>query len=176
MAGSRRRWGWHQLDPAAAERFVDAAGLPPRSLVLDIGAGTGALTRPLAAARHRVVAIEAHPGRARALRATLGDEVRVVCVDAADLWLPRRPFHVVANLPFGVAGAVLRRLLDPGSRLVTAHVMVQEQMARRWSTPDAPAWARWSKVFAVSVGAPVPRAAFSPPPRVGVRVLEVRRR
>ncbi len=78
MGASPRRWGWHRLDPAWADRLVAEADLPPRSLVLDVGAGEGVLTLALLAAGMRVVAVEAHPGRARTLRSATDGRAVVV--------------------------------------------------------------------------------------------------
>jgi len=88
-----RRWGWHRLDSAWAARVVAAAGVERGDLVLDVGAGAGALTAALVEVGVEVIAVELHPVRAR----TLGDRfgrlgVLVVRADAADLRLPRRPF------------------------------------------------------------------------------------
>ncbi len=180
MASPPRRWGWHRLDDEWADRIVRGSGVGRGDLVLDIGAGTGALTAPLIAAGARVIAFETHPGRADELRARFGSHIgrqlAVVRADAADLRLPRRPFHVVANPPFGVTAALLRRLLHPGSRMVAGHLIVQEAAARRWAAGDVPATARWRAEFDVSLGSKLPRGAFAPPPRVDARLLVLRRR
>ena len=177
MAAQQRRWGWHQLSPQHARRLVAESGVGRGSLVVDVGAGLGALTAPLVAAGARVIAVEAHPGRAGALSSRFpSSRVGVVRADAADLRLPRRPYHVVANPPFGVTSALLRRLLQPGSRLVSAHLVLQEQAAFRWAGDGAPGVGRWWSDFEVSVGRRLPPSAFVPPPRVPARVLVVRRR
>lgn len=176
MAGRRRRWGWHQLHPEAAERLVAHARLPDRALVLDIGAGTGAITNPLVVAGHRVIAVEAHPARAAELRERFGDRITVVRADAADLRLPRREFHVVANPPFGITSALLRRLLHPGSRMASASVVLEERAVRRWTGPGAPALQRWASEFEVVAGPSLPRRCFAPRPAVDVRLLLIRRR
>jgi 23S rRNA (adenine-N6)-dimethyltransferase len=176
---SPRRWGWHQLDPRWAAHLVADARVPARATVIDVGAGTGALTRLLVASGARVIAVEWHPGRAEHLRELFpradGTVVVVQC-DARDLRLPRRPYHVVANPPFHVTAALLRRLLQPGSRLVSAHLVLQEPAVRRWVSASAPGYARWSRTFELSGGTRVPRRAFDPRPRVDARVLVVRRR
>ena len=176
MPGGPRPWGWHELDPAWAEKLVADADLRSGDLVLDVGAGTGALTRPLLEAGVRVVAVERHPGRAQELARRFGDDIVLVRADAADLRLPRRSFHVVANPPFAVTTALLRRLLAPGSRMVTAHLVLQEAAVRRWIRPDAPGAGRWRWVFDAEPGRSVPRRAFRPPPKVACRVLVLRRR
>jgi 23S rRNA (adenine-N6)-dimethyltransferase len=173
---SRLAWGWHQLDPRWAERIVAEAGVGRGALVLDVGAGLGALAEPLMAAGARVIAIECHPGRAAQLRRRFGRELTVVQADGADLRLPRRPFHVVANPPFAITSALLHRLLHSGSRLVSAHIVLQDQVVRRWAGPDAPKAHRWTRTFVVGAGRPLPRSAFHPPPSVSCRLLVIRRR
>ena len=173
---SHARWGWHQLDDRWAARLVADAGVGRGDRVLDVGAGAGAITAPLLRAGARVVAVEAHPGRARALAERFGDDIVVVRADAADLRLPTRPFHVVANPPFAVTSALLRRLLHRGSHLSTAHLVLQEQAARRWVSSEAPSWNRWSRDFSAELGPVVPRSAFRPAPPVPARVLVLRRR
>jgi len=168
-------WGFHQLDPRWAQRLVADADIAPGAVVLDVGAGIGALTDPLVRCGARVVAIEVHPGRARQLRQRFGDAIVVVRADAADLRLPRQPYDVVANPPFGITTALLRRLLQPGSRLRTAHLILPEHAARRWAGAGAPGRARWSRTFAVQLGDRMPRRAFQPPPARDARILVIRR-
>lgn len=180
MARSRQ-WGWHQLDRHWAEQIVDQAGIKPGDLVLDVGAGHGALTAPLLARGARVIAFELHSGRADRLRRHFDEEItngsfKVVQTDATDLRLPRRPFKVVANPPFNVTSALLYRLLQPGSRLVSASLVVQHQAARKWAGPAAPKNNRWGRHFHVSTPHGIPRRAFRPPPRVDSRLLRIDRR
>ncbi len=163
-ASQRTRWGWHQLTDTHAHRLVRAAGVGPGDLVLDVGAGTGAITAPLVAAGARVVAVELHPGRAEALRTRFeGRGVTVVRTDAADLLLPRRPFRVVANPPFGITTALLRRLLAPGSRLIRADLIVPVHVAHRWAIGRAPGDRRWRAQFDATVERRLPPSAFRPP-------------
>ena len=176
MGTPPRRWGWHRLRPDWAEQLVVTSGVGPGDIVLDIGAGTGALTAPLVATGARVISVEAHPGRARVLRERFGDRVTVVRTDAADLRLPRRPYHVVANPPFAITTTLLRRLLQPGSRLVRAHLVLQDDAARRWASRQAPAANRWARTHAARLGPRLPRHAFAPPPHVQTRVLILERR
>jgi 23S rRNA (adenine-N6)-dimethyltransferase len=173
----RARWGFHRLDDEWARRLVACARLGRGDLVLDIGAGTGALTRPLAATGARVVAIEAHPRRVAELRTAFGDaRVKVVRADATDLRLPTRPFHVVANPPFAIITAVLRRLTSPHSRLVRAQLVVPRHVAARWANGRGPGHGRWGLTFAAEVTGHVPRRAFRPSPPEPAAVLTIERR
>jgi 23S rRNA (adenine-N6)-dimethyltransferase len=173
----RPRWGWHRLDDRWARRLVADARVAPGDLVLDIGAGTGALTAALRDAGAHVVAIERHPGRAAALRRRFdGSHVTVVQADASDLRLPRRPFRVVANPPFGICKPVLKRLLSSGSRMVAADLVVPRHVAVEWTSPQAPGAGRWHPMFVAARGHPVPASAFIPPAPKGAVLLVVRRR
>jgi 23S rRNA (adenine-N6)-dimethyltransferase len=176
-AGRPARWGWHQLADRTARRLVAGAGVQPGDLVLDLGAGTGALTAPLLAAGARVVAFEMHAGRAGALRERFaGDPVKVVRADVRDLRLPRRPFRVVANPPFTCTTEILRRLLGPGSRLLSADLVVPRHVARRWADGRGHAAHRWLPTFEPVFVTELPRSAFRPAPPNPTAVLRLTRR
>ncbi len=118
-----------------------------------------------------------HPGRAEGLRRRFaGDPVTVVRTDAADLRLPRRPFRVVANPPFSITAAVLRRLVAPGSRLVAADIVLPAHVARRWAGGHAPGAGRWRLDFDAMVVMNLPRSAFVPPATQPTAVLRIERR
>lgn len=173
----QRAWGWHRLTDAWAGRIVAASDVGAGDLVLDVGAGDGALTAHLVATGARVIAVELHEGRCRRLRERFaGQPVTVVAADAASLRLPARPFRVVANPPYAVSSALLRALLARRSQLVAADLVLQRAVVRRWSDGSAPGAERWWREFRVQQGLLLPRTAFRPPPRVDSGVLVLRRR
>lgn len=173
---SRRSWGWHPLVDEWAARIVADARVGPGELVVDLGAGEGALTAHLVAAGARVVSVELHPGRVLLLKERFAsDEVTVVRCDIAAFRLPRRPFRVVASPPYAMSSAVVQSLLAPSSRLVAADLVLQRAVVRRLCEGRAPGAGRWLREFDVRSGRALPRRAFSPPPRVDSTVLVVRR-
>jgi 23S rRNA (adenine-N6)-dimethyltransferase len=136
-----------------------------RDVVLDLGAGLGALTRPLAATGARVIAVELHPARAAALRREHADSrVAVVELDLREFTFPGRPFRVVANPPYAGVNALVRRLLAD-RHLLSADLVVAEGAARGLLRQSAH----------VRLGDRVPRHAFVNPPPVAARVLQIRR-
>jgi 23S rRNA (adenine-N6)-dimethyltransferase len=176
-ARRERHWGWHRLSDVWAVRLVAAAALRAGDLVLDVGAGDGALTNVLVRVGVNVVAVELHPSRAAVLRKRFErSEVLVVQADAADLWLPRQPFKVVANPPFSAVMALVRRLVAPGSRLITADLVVPRHIARRLCEGGLPGARRWQAEYTFSVGLRVPGRAFVPPAQRDAIVLRIRRR
>lgn len=141
--------------------------------MLDLGAGTGALTGPLLDAGAQVIAVELHPRRAAQLRERYADQpVTVVRTDLAELRLPRRPFRVVASPPYQLSTSVLRLLLGT-DRLLSADLVLQRATARRLAA--SPPRARHTRRYLLEVGTPVPRSAFVPPPQVDSAVLRVSR-
>lgn len=171
------RWGWHALTDTWASRVVEAAGIEPGDVVVDLGAGEGALTVRLLAAGARVIAVELHPRRVEALRARFSDQqVTVVSADVTRLRWPRSPFKVVANPPYGVTNAVLRQLLSSHNRLLAADVVLQRRVVRQVVDGRLSAARRNRHDFTVERGLTVPRAAFRPAPTVDSAVLVLRRR
>jgi 23S rRNA (adenine-N6)-dimethyltransferase len=71
---------------------------------------------------------------------------------------------------------LLKRLLAPGSRLVSADLVLQRAVANRWSRGDAPGANRWFRHYDLSIGLRLPRKAFTPPPHVDSAVLVLRKR
>jgi 23S rRNA (adenine-N6)-dimethyltransferase len=174
---TRATWGWHRLTDDAAFQLVEEAGIHARDLVVDVGAGTGTITAALLERGARVVAVEMHPQRAQVLRERFRHApVIVVQADASDLRLPRRPFRVLANPPFGVTSALLRRLLVPTNHMYSAHLVIPRHAAMRWASASASGESRWTSAFAIHIARPLSRSAFVPRPTVDSVVLHIERR
>jgi 23S rRNA (adenine-N6)-dimethyltransferase len=164
-----------------AAEIVAAAGVVRSDLVFEVGAGTGRLTAPLAAAAGRVVAVELDPRLADGLRRRFRHEPRVTVVegDALLVPLPRPSHRVVGNVPFGISTALLRRVLDdPGSGCLAADLVVQAGLARkrcavRPCTLLSLSWLPW---WRLTIERLLPAASFEPRPSVDAAILAARRR
>jgi 16S rRNA (adenine1518-N6/adenine1519-N6)-dimethyltransferase len=146
---AKKSWGQNFLrDRAVLARIAAAARASADDVVVEIGAGLGALTRALASAEPapaRIVAVERDPDMLRVLGAEVGHEPRieVVAADAARFDFGAvardagRPVIVVGNLPYQIASALLLALLEAGraGAVARAIVMVQREMAKRIVAP-----------------------------------------
>jgi 23S rRNA (adenine-N6)-dimethyltransferase len=181
----RRTLGQNFLaDPRAVARFIAAASISPGDLVVEPGAGRGALTIPLANAGADVIAFEKDTVWAKQLSANvaasgLEDRVRVFATDFMTSDLPATRYRIVANPSFGSTTALLDRLLDnPGDGPWRADLVVQREVAVKRSaipatTLRSAAWAPW---WEFELGPTIARTAFRPIPSVDAAVLSIRRR
>jgi 23S rRNA (adenine-N6)-dimethyltransferase len=177
----RRQFGQNFLDPATADHLVDEAEFTPGELVIDVGAGSGALTRALARRALRVIAVEPDPAWARQLREQVGDkrDVHIVGNDFLAIALPREPFRVIGSLPFGRTTDIFHHLLDdPATCLRRADLIVQWEVAlKRAASPPttllSTAWAPW---WEMRLARRIPAEKFRPVPRVDAGLLTITRR
>jgi 23S rRNA (adenine-N6)-dimethyltransferase len=174
----RRTLGQNFLnDPRVVADVLGASRAPPGALVVDLGAGAGALTAAAAAAGHRVVAVELDPAWVRLLRsrAPSWGDVEVVQADALRVRLPTEPFHLLSNAPYGIGTQLVRRVLADAHGLVRATFVLQREAARRLAGAGrtgrfAATWAPW---FALRAGRRIPAQAFRPVPSVDAAVLTI---
>jgi 23S rRNA (adenine-N6)-dimethyltransferase len=173
--------GAHFLrDRSVAAELVRRSGVRPGDLVLDLGAGSGAITAPLLAAGARVVAVERDAHLVTRLRRHFeGAPVTVVHGDVRRVPLPRRPYSVVASIPFATTAALLHRLLDDARGAPErVDLLIEWGMARRLTAalPRDFATAWWAARFDLRLRRRVPAACFQPPPRTDAAHLSIRPR
>jgi 16S rRNA (adenine1518-N6/adenine1519-N6)-dimethyltransferase len=178
----RRRLGQHFLRARSVSRLLDLLDPRPDQDFLEIGAGRGALTLPLAARARKIVAIELDAHLAEELRARSPANVVVVQGDALRLDLgPLLPEggRLVGNLPYAISSPLLRRFLDLRKRTPDAHLMLQTEVARRIaSPPGTKSYGILSVLYGVHADVDIPiefgPECFAPPPKVSSALLRVR--
>lgn len=159
--------------------------------VLEIGAGTGALTAPLLALGCRVTAVETDRALCQVLRETFAaaldaGQLELVEADARELDLSAvfgtlpAPRTLAGNLPYHLSGLLLRRTveLSPGPDR-SVFLLQLEVVERMCAAPDTDAYGALS-VFVQAVATPtrafvVKRGAFYPQPKVDSAVVVLTR-
>jgi 16S rRNA (adenine1518-N6/adenine1519-N6)-dimethyltransferase len=158
-----------------------------RARVVEIGAGTGALTRLLAARAASVVAVERDRELVPLLSAELSAlPVQVVEGDAQTVDLaallgeprPDAPRILCGNLPYQLTGVLLRRAVEHAEWLERAVFMVQDEVAARLAAqPGGKDWGALTvfvkAAFDVRRLLGVSPGAFHPPPQVSSAVVEL---
>lgn len=178
----RRRLGQHFLRTASVERLLRLVDPQPQQDFLEIGAGLGALTLPLAARARGVVAVELDRRLAEALKARAPGNVEVIQGDALKLDLTSllpAGGRLVGNLPYAISSPLLRRFLDLRFRTPEAHLMLQAEVARRVAaSPGSKSYGILSVLYAVHAEVDIPLefapGCFEPAPQVSSAILRVR--
>ena len=175
---------WHTQNflrhPGRIERLLDLTSIGPDDVVLDLGAGHGELTAPLARRCRAVVAVEKDPLLAAGLhlRFARAANVRVQTADALAVRLPRTRYSVVANIPFDITARLVRRLTSATHPPQDSYLVVQREAAARvLGTPRETLFGALIKPwFEPTIVHRFQRTDFAPPPRVDVVFLRLRKR
>lgn len=195
---TRKQFGQHWLrSDKALSQILKAADLAPSDRVLEIGPGTGILTRQLLPKAQAVVAVEIDRDLCALLAKKLGSTPNFLLLQGDFLTLDlashlaafpqfQQPNKVVANIPYYITGPILEKLLgtiaEPAaSSFESIVLLVQKEIADRLC---ARAGSRAYGALSVRVQylaecefiCDVPAKAFEPPPKVDSAVVRLRPR
>lgn len=175
-----RRLGQHFLfDTSILRRVVEASGVGPSDLVVEIGPGPGTLTTLLSEAARKVIAIELDAGLVQGLKDRLPGNVDLVHGDALRYPFEELdPFMVVSNIPYYITTPLMFRLMESRHNLMSMTLTIQKEVAERIAAGPG---TKTYGVLSVAVqirGVPtmkftVPRGAFKPVPEVDSAVIHV---
>lgn len=178
-----KAFGQHFLiDRAVLEQIVATAELHEAEQVLEVGAGTGVLTRELAKQARRVVAVELEKDMLALLSETTCNYPNVEILDRNLLYLDPQevfatePYKLVANLPYYITAPTFRHFLESANPPRLFVVMVQYEVAKRMVA--APGDLSLLGVSVQFYGSPriiarVPATAFYPAPKVDSAILRL---
>ena len=189
---AKKSLGQHFLrDPAVAGKIVEAADPGPDEVVVEVGPGTGALTRLLAESFQSVIAVEIDSRLSDLLQSDLSDlpHVHVVTADVREI-SPQQllanytvqisgkqgGYKVVGNLPYFVASPIIRHFLESDCKPAKMVVMVQKEVAENMVA--RPGRTGLLSLAVQVYGAPrvvtwVPASKFRPKPKVDSAVVAI---
>ncbi len=170
-----------------AERIALIAELALDAVVLEIGPGTGMLTRELLKLAKKIIAIEADGELFEKLKLEFADEIakkKLELIHGDIRTYPlnittvgNRGYHLVANIPYYLTGDIFRKFLTSKNQPGAMTLLVQKEVADRIVAHDGK-----ESILSLSIkayGTPkrefiVPRGAFKPAPKVDSAVLTIR--
>lgn len=176
-------------DPSTAEMIVTRSGIMPDDVVLEIGAGLGALTIPLAGCAKKVYAVEKDSRLIPLLKTELlvGGVSNVVLLEKniqhIDLTLfsenEERKLIVMGNLPYNLSSQILIQIIETRQAVSRAVLMFQKELALRIiAKPGGKDYGRLSAMLQycseIKKLAEVKSQLFFPKPNIDSEVLEIR--
>jgi len=183
----KKSLGQHFLrDPKILGKIVAAGKLTLEDSVLEIGPGEGGLTMLLLAKVRKVVAVEKDDRLIPILRERFASEIasgrlELIHADILDFSptnysLLATNYKVVANIPYYITGALMRKFLQEGPEPCMMVLLVQKEVARRIVAQDGR-----ESILSISVkayGTPryvdtVKAGSFSPPPNVDSAIIAI---
>ena len=185
-----KQLGQHFLsNQNTAEMIVNRSGVLPEDIVLEIGAGLGALTIPLARIVKEVFAVEKDHKiidilKTEILASNLSNvvvmEKNILNIDIGSLAENvGQKLVVMGNLPYNISSQILVQLIQSREALTRAVFMLQKELSQRITAqPGCKDYGRLSVMLGYCANikkiANVKASAFFPKPKVDSEVLELR--
>ncbi len=170
----------------AIRKIIEAGEIKKEDVILEIGPGKGVLTEKLLESAGVVIAIEKDSGLVELLKEKFKKEIeekKLILVegDILDLKpstynLETRTYKIIANIPYNITGAILKKFLTAERQPERMILMVQKEVAERIVARD-----KKESILSISVkayGEPkmvmkVPARYFSPAPKVDSAVIAI---
>ena len=168
------------VDQGALRRLLRASDVQPTDVVVEIGPGTGLLTKLLADRASRVIAVEIDELLVARLTRDMGHlrNLSIIQGDARE-WDPSivgEPYKVIANLPYYAATPIIRQFLECAVPPSIITVTVQREVAKSMTAP--PGKMRTLSVAIQMYGKPsiigyIQPHSFYPPPKVTSAIVKI---
>ncbi len=182
----KRSLGQNFLTSEVVPNWMCEAGeVKKGEIILEIGPGTGMLTKTLLGRGAKIIAIEADSRAIDKLNETFAEEIKneqliIHHGDAREitpekLGLKDRQFKVVANIPYYLSGFLLRTLLENPTQPCHLTFLIQKELAERIARDKKESILSLSvKVFGNPVyKKTVSRGHFFPKPKVDSAILSI---
>ena len=170
-------------NPRLIAELIGHSNIRRGDLVIDIGAGSGAITAVLARRCRQVLAYENEPGILNKLQQNMRrhKNVKVIAQDFLQAKLPDEPYKVFANIPFHLSADIVRKLTSDDLHTPQAiYLIVQKQFAQKIVPSDQRFTSQLGTQLApwwqTRIRRPLRRTDFTPPPAVDTVLLELKPR
>ena len=125
----------------ALRKIVEAGEITEDDVILEIGPGKGALTEKLLGSRCKVLAVEKDKELYEFLKTKFAKEISsgqfnlihgdILEFDTRTYNLDTRTYKIIANIPYNITGAILKKFLTEKNQPKSMVLMVQHEVAKR---------------------------------------------
>ncbi len=165
-------------DQNVIKKIVRLADLSSKDAVLEIGPGTGFLTKEMAKRCKKIIAVEKDKRLISILKENLKEfeNVSIVNEDILIYKIRLKKYKVVASLPYYVANLIIRELLTLKNTPSKMVLVVQKEVAQRIC--QKPPRMNLLALGVQSLGKPkilsyISKRSFTPVPKVDGAILEI---
>ncbi len=161
--------------------IVHLAKVGKNDLVLDLGAGKGALTAVLCEKAGKVLAVEYDKMFVEILRQKFLQNPNTIIIqqNILKMRLPKDPFIVVSNIPYAITTSIMKMLLNnPANQFQGGAIVMEKGAAKRFTSKfvkDSYVIA-WRMAFDIQYIKGISRNNFSPPPKVDSALISITRK
>lgn len=192
MLKAKKSLGQHFLNSKSVlDKIISVADIIPEELILEIGPGTGVLTKELINAGAKVIAVE-KDSRISEDNLPNHKNLHLISSDILECNIDalfeesikkfgldetiQKKYKLIANIPYYITGAILEKFLEHEPRPTKIVILVQKEVAERAVTRDGK-----ESILSISIKAfgdpkmvsKVPKGAFTPPPNVDSAIFEI---
>lgn len=166
----------------ALRKIIEAGEIKKDDVVLEIGPGKGALTEKLLEVSGQVIAVEKDRELFEFLKNKFEKEIKngklvLKEEDILDFNVEQKKYKIIANIPYNITGAILKKFLTEKTQPENMILMVQHEVAKRIIAGD-----KKESILSISVkiyGEPklimkVAARYFSPSPKVDSAIISIK--
>jgi 16S rRNA (adenine1518-N6/adenine1519-N6)-dimethyltransferase len=172
---AKKKFGQNFLkDAAIIHSIIQSINPLPNDLLIEIGPGLGALTKPLLEKTNRLLAIELDRDIVSWMENQYSKKnITIFNEDVLNFNFNQfdQKIRIVGNLPYNISTPILFKCIDNILNIKDLHFMLQKEVVDRMiAIPSSPEYGRLSVMlqyyFAMEHLVDVPKASFEPEPKV----------
>jgi len=166
------------IDEIIVKKIISSAEIKSDDIVLEIGPGTGVLTKEIAKKAKKVIAIEKDKGLIDLLKESLKNfkNAEIICADILSYDFRSPNFKIIANIPYYITSPLIRKFLESENRPKEMILMVQKEVAQRISAnpPNMSLLSVSAQFYAdIKILFYVSKKCFLPSPKVDSAVIKI---
>jgi 16S rRNA (adenine1518-N6/adenine1519-N6)-dimethyltransferase len=170
------------IDESVSKRISEAPKIEKDDFVIEIGPGTGALTKYLIELTNNLVCIEIDQRAVKVLKNKFPKleiiNIDILKQDMSEILSDKKEAKIIGNLPYYISTQIIFKLLDFSDKIESFTFMIQKELADRIvSPPNSREYGILTLAIMMCGTAEilfdVPAEAFDPPPKVTSSVVRI---